>query len=128
MCCGRCGELGVGFVPYYPLASGLLTGKYRYGEPPPDGTRWAGTDVRDEDAWGTPRVSPTQTTFETIGRLQAFARRRGRTLVELAIAALASQPGVASVIAGATSAEQARANSVAGDWRLSADELARLPA
>jgi len=69
---------------------------------------------------------PTRATFETIERLEAFARERGRTLVELAIAALASQPGVASVIAGATSAEQARANAATSDWRLSADELARL--
>jgi aryl-alcohol dehydrogenase-like predicted oxidoreductase len=107
-----CRELDVGFVPYFPLASGLLTGKYRCGEPDPPGSRLEGRVADD--------------VFDRIRPLEEFARERGRTLLELAIAALASQPGVASVIAGATRAEQVRANAVAGDWELTADDLAEL--
>jgi len=111
----RCAELGVGFVPYFPLASGLLTGKYRRGEPPPPGTRLAG---RPE--------ALTDEAFDRIEALEAFAGERGHTLLELAIAGLASRAGVASVIAGATKPEQVRANVAAGDWELSADDLAAL--
>ena len=111
----RCAQLGVGFVPYFPLASGLLTGKYRRGEPPPPGTRLAG---RPE--------ALTDEVFDRIEALEAFAQARGHTLLELAIAGLASQPGVVSVIAGATKPEQARANAAAGDWELSVDDLAEL--
>jgi aryl-alcohol dehydrogenase-like predicted oxidoreductase len=111
----RCAELGVGFVPYFPLASGLLTGKYRRGEPPPPGTRLAG---RPE--------ALTDEAFDRIEALEAFAAERGHTLLELAIAGLASRAGVASVIAGATNPEQVRANVAAGDWELSADDLAAL--
>jgi aryl-alcohol dehydrogenase-like predicted oxidoreductase len=106
-------RLGVGFVPYFPLASGLLTGKYRRGEPRPKGTRLEGREIDDA-------------TFDRLEGLEAFAQERGRSLLELAIAALASQPGVPSVIAGATSAEQVRTNAAAADWELSADELAEL--
>ena len=109
----RCAELGVGFVPYFPLSSGLLTGKYRRGEPPP-GTRLAG---RPE--------ALTDEVFDRVEALEAFAQARGHTLLELAIAGLASQPGVASVIAGATKPEQVRANAAA-EWELSADNLAAL--
>ena len=111
----RCAELGVGFVPYFPLASGLLTGKYRRGEPPPSGTRLSGRSEVFSDA-----------AFDRIEALETFARERGHTLLELAIAGLASQPGVASVIAGATTPEQVRANAAAADWELSADDLAAL--
>jgi aryl-alcohol dehydrogenase-like predicted oxidoreductase len=107
-----CRELEVGFVPYFPLASGLLTGKYRRGEPDPPGSRLEGRVADD--------------VFERIRPLEEFARDRGRTLLELAIAALASQPGVASVIAGATRAEQVRANAAAGDWELTTDDLDEL--
>jgi aryl-alcohol dehydrogenase-like predicted oxidoreductase len=124
----RCRESGIGFVPYYPLAAGLLTGKYRHGEPPPEGTRWAGSDLLEEKTWLTPCVAATRATFDRIERLEAFAQYRGHTLVELAIAELASQPGVASVIAGATSAEQVRENAAASTWQLTMDELAQLPA
>lgn len=113
----RCRALGIAFVPYFPLASGLLTGKYRRGEPPPENTRLAG---RPETL--------TDEAFDVVERLEDFARARGRTLLELAIAGLASQPGVASVIAGATSAEQVRANAAAGEWQLTEDDLAQLPA
>lgn len=112
-----CRELGVGFVPYFPLASGLLTGKYRRGEPAPPGTRLAGRPaaLADDD-------------FAVIERLEAFARERGRSLLELAISGLASRPGVSSVIAGATSAQQVRANAAAGEWQLDAAELEALAA
>jgi aryl-alcohol dehydrogenase-like predicted oxidoreductase len=108
----RCRELGIGFVPYFPLASGMLTGKYRRGEAAPQGTRLHGQDDRL-----TPEV------FDTVERLETFARERGHSLLELAIAALASRPEIPSVIAGATRPEQIRANAAAADWVLDADEL-----
>ena len=114
-----CRELGVGFVPYFPLASGLLTGKYRRGERAPEGTRLHGRDeVLSDEA------------FDAVERLEEFARERGRTLLELAIAGLASQPGIVSVIVGATKPEQVRANAAAGDWELVSEDfeaLLRLP-
>ena len=110
-----CRELGIGFVPYFPLASGLLTGKYRRGEPAPSGSRLEGRADRLNDE-----------RFDRIEELARFAETRGHTLLELAIGALASTPGVASVIAGATTPEQARANAAAGSWKLSADELSEL--
>jgi aryl-alcohol dehydrogenase-like predicted oxidoreductase len=109
-----CAELGVGFVPYFPLASGLLTGKYRRGEPAPRGARLEGQIVEDE-------------TFDRIEALERLAAERGRTLLELAVSALASRPGIASVIAGATTPEQVRANAAAGAVEVSAGELAALP-
>ncbi len=111
-----CRELNIGFVAYFPLASGVLTGKYTRGEPPPDGTRlslWGGEMLNDE-------------TFDEVDCLTAFAVERGRSLHELAIAAVASTPGIASVLVGATSPEQARANA-AVDWELDPDELAAIP-
>jgi aryl-alcohol dehydrogenase-like predicted oxidoreductase len=107
------GRLGVAFVPYFPLASGLLTGKYRRREPRPVGTRLERREIGGA-------------TFDRIETLEAFARERGRSLLELAIAALASRPEIPSVIAGATSAEQVRANAAAADWELSEDELGEL--
>jgi aryl-alcohol dehydrogenase-like predicted oxidoreductase len=114
----RCRELGVSFIPYFPLSSGLLTGKYRRGEPPPPGSRLESR-----------RDALSDKAFDRIERLEEFAAARGRTLLELAIAGLASQPAVASVIAGATSPEQVRENAAAADWELSEaelDELSRL--
>jgi aryl-alcohol dehydrogenase-like predicted oxidoreductase len=112
-----CRERSIGFVPYFPLASGLLTGKFRRGEAPPAGTRLASRPERLTDA-----------AFDRIEALEAFARERGHTLLELAIAALAAQPGVASVIAGAMSPEQVAANAAAGEWELGAEDLAALAA
>jgi aryl-alcohol dehydrogenase-like predicted oxidoreductase len=109
-----CSELGVGFVPYFPLASGLLTGKYRRGEPAPAGSRLEGQPVDDE-------------TFDRIEALARFASEHGHTLLELAIGALASQPAVVSVITGAMTPEQVRVNAAAGCWRLTPEELAALP-
>jgi aryl-alcohol dehydrogenase-like predicted oxidoreductase len=111
-----CRELDVGFVPYFPLCSGLLTGKYRRGEPPPPGTRLAARDDMLDDE-----------RFDAVERLAAFAEERGRTLHELAIGALASTPGVASVIVGATKPEQVRMNVASGGWELTAEELAAVP-
>jgi aryl-alcohol dehydrogenase-like predicted oxidoreductase len=110
-------ELGVGFVPYFPLASGLLTGKFRRGEEPPAGTRMASR-----------RDRLTDVTFDRIEALEAFAVERGRTLLELAFAGLASQPGVASVIAGAMSPDQVSSNATAAAWELDRDDLAALAA
>jgi aryl-alcohol dehydrogenase-like predicted oxidoreductase len=109
-----CREYGVGFVPYFPLASGLLTGKYRRGEPPPAGSRLENRPEARADE-----------RLERIEALEAFATEHGHTLLELAIGGLASQPGVASVIAGATTPEQVHANAAAS-WELTAVELAAL--
>jgi aryl-alcohol dehydrogenase-like predicted oxidoreductase len=109
-----CERLGVGVIPYFPLENGLLTGKYRRGEPIPDGTRLAGRFDVSDDQW------------RRMEAFEAFGRERGRSLLEVAVAGLAAQPAVASVIAGAMSPEQVRANAAAGDWELSADDLAAL--
>ena len=108
-----CRELGVSYVPYFPLASGLLTGKYRRGETAPEGTRLAGRDIEEER-------------FDRVEACAAFAGAHGHTLHELAISALASTPGMGSIIAGATRPEQVRANAAAATWRLSDEELAAL--
>jgi aryl-alcohol dehydrogenase-like predicted oxidoreductase len=108
----RCRELGVAFVPYFPLASGLLTGKYRRGEAPPPGSRLEGRDDR-----------LTDDAFDRVEGLEDWARAQGRTVLELAISALASEPGVASVIAGATTPEQVWENAASADWEL--DEAQR---
>jgi aryl-alcohol dehydrogenase-like predicted oxidoreductase len=110
-----CARLGIGFVPYFPLASGLLTGKYRRGEPAPEGTRLHGREVEGER-------------FDKIERLERLAGERGRTLLELAIGGLAAVPGVVSVIAGATRPEQVRANAAAGAWEATAEDVAAIRA
>ena len=112
-----CERLGLGVLPYFPLASGLLTGKYRRGEPRPEGTRLAG---RDEVF--------TDEKFDRIEALEDFARERGLSLLQVAIGGLAAQPAVASVIAGATKPDQVRANAAAADWQASAGDLAALNA
>lgn len=112
-----CRRHGIGVLPYFPLASGLLTGKYRRGEAPPDGSRLA--------RWGqTDRL--TDERFDVVEALEKYASERGITILDVAIGGLAAQPGVASVIAGATSVEQVRANVAAGTWHPSADDLAAL--
>jgi len=111
-----CRELGVGFVAYFPLAGGLLTGKYRRGSPAPEGTRLA--------RWGRELLSDE--TFDAVERLESFAAEHGRSLHELAIAAAYSTPGIVSVLVGATSPEQVEANA-AVDWELDPDTLAAMP-
>ncbi len=123
----RCLELGIGFVPYYPLAAGLLTGKYRPGAPPPPGTRHAGKAATIDGVQVTDQVEASASVFAQVDRLEEYARSSGHSLLELAIAGLASRPGVASVIAGATSPEQVAANAAAGEWRLTPAELAAIP-
>ena len=110
-----CEHAGVGILPYFPLANGLLTGKYARGQEPAAGTRLA----------GRPDYL-TAERFDTVERLASFAADRDLTLLDVAIGGLAAQPGVASVIAGATSAEQVRANAAAGGWVPDVGELAEL--
>ena len=112
-----CERLGIGVLPYFPLASGLLTGKYRRGQPPPEGTRLA---TRGEVF--------TDETFDRLEALEAFAEERGVSLLSVAIGGLLGQPAIASVIAGATKPDQVRANAAAGEWEPSADDLATLNA
>jgi aryl-alcohol dehydrogenase-like predicted oxidoreductase len=108
-------ELGIGFIPYFPLASGLLSGKFHRDQPPPSGTRMA-------DRWD--EVEPPM--FDRIEALESFAAERHRTLLELAFAGLLAQPGVASVIAGAMTPEQVVANAMAGGWQLAPEDAAEL--
>jgi aryl-alcohol dehydrogenase-like predicted oxidoreductase len=108
-------ELGVGFVPYFPLASGLLSGKFRRDQPPPPGTRMS-------DRWAEVDMS----VFDRIEALESFAAERHHTLLELAFAGLLAQPGVASVIAGAMNREQVEGNAMAGSWRLADEDAAEL--
>ncbi len=112
-----CERLGIGFVPFFPLASGLLTGKYRRGEPGPEGARLSG---RDQIA--------TEEQFELIDALQNYADQRGLALIEVAIGALLARDAVSSVIAGATRPEQVRANAAAAKWNPSEDDLRALRA
>jgi aryl-alcohol dehydrogenase-like predicted oxidoreductase len=115
-----CREHDIAFLPYFPLAGGLLTGKYARGEAPPEGTRLAVfPPVRDH-------LGLSDENLARVERLGAFASQRGHTLIELAFSWLASQPQVASVIAGATSPAQAQANARHVAWSLSDEELAEL--
>ena len=110
-----CERLGLGVLPYFPLASGLLTGKYRRDQPVPEGTRLSG---RNEVF--------TDETFERLEALERFAEEREVTLLHVAIGGLLGQSAVASVIAGATKPEQVRANVAAAEWEPSADDVATL--
>jgi aryl-alcohol dehydrogenase-like predicted oxidoreductase len=110
-----CAELGLGFVPFYPLASGLLTGKYRPGEPGPAGARLT---ERDEIA--------SEEQFALVGALQHYAQARSVSLIDVAIGALLANATISSVIAGATKPEQVRANARAARWRPDAEDLAQL--
>jgi aryl-alcohol dehydrogenase-like predicted oxidoreductase len=112
-----CEKLGISFLPYFPLASGILTGKYRPGEAPPDGTRLAFWKPREHFAMG-------DNLMQRVGRLSDFAASNGHSLLELAISWLLARPAVKSVIAGATSPEQVRSNAAAANWKLSSEELA----
>jgi aryl-alcohol dehydrogenase-like predicted oxidoreductase len=111
----RCAELGLGFIPYFPLASGLLTGKVSRDHPPAEGTRLHGLDISDDD-------------LTRVERLAAWAGAHGRSLLEVAIGSLLATGPVVSVIAGATKPEQVRANAAAGDWEPTAAELREVSA
>ena len=112
-------EYRLGLLPYFPLASGLLTGKYKPGAAAPDDTRF-GKMPALRDRYVTPRNEAI------VQKLQAFAQARGHTLLELAFSWLAARPQVASVIAGATRVEQVEQNVNAIAWTLSAQEMAEI--
>jgi aryl-alcohol dehydrogenase-like predicted oxidoreductase len=114
-----CRHYGVGILPYFPLASGFLTGKYRRGAEIPKGTRF-GMMQRTADQ------ILNDANFATLERLEEFARSREHTMVELALSWLASQPEVPSVIAGATRPEQVTENVKACGWKLKPEELAEV--
>jgi aryl-alcohol dehydrogenase-like predicted oxidoreductase len=116
-----CEHFGLGILPYFPLASGLLTGKFRKGEPLPKDTRLgaaAGSGYFDHFT--------TDEKFDIVARLTEFAEARGHTILELAFSWLLAQPVVPSVIAGATKAEQVAANVKAADWVMTPEELAEI--
>jgi aryl-alcohol dehydrogenase-like predicted oxidoreductase len=108
----------VGIVPYFPLASGMLTGKYQRGEEYPEGSRFAAMSFFASVA--------SDENYDRVEALTEFAEARGHTILELAVAWLAAQDGVGTVICGATTPEQVRANAAAADWRLTQEDLAAL--
>ncbi|PPJ26084.1 aldo/keto reductase [Nocardia nova] len=108
---------GIGLLPYFPLASGLLTGKYKRGVPAPEGSRI--------QAWGR-ESALTDAVFDIVEQLEDFAAQRSITLLDVAIGGLAARPAVSSVIAGATSPEQVEANVRAGQWQPTAEDLAEI--
>jgi len=110
---------GMSLIPFFPLASGFLTGKYSKGEEPPEGTRFAGSPNMgnryfNDDNWSL------------LSKLQSFAGERGHSVAELAFSWLLGNPVVPSVIAGATKPEQVTANAQAAGWQLSDDEMAEI--
>jgi aryl-alcohol dehydrogenase-like predicted oxidoreductase len=110
-----CERLGLGFVPYFPLASGLLSGKYRRGEAGPAGARLSGRDqIASDDQ------------FDLIDTLEDYSRERGLSLLHVAIGSLLARRPVSSVIAGATKPDQIRANAHAASWTPSKDQVAAL--
>lgn len=113
----ECEREGIAFLPYFPLANGLLTGKYRRGRPAPRGSRigsgWHAELLTDEN-------------LDIVEELISFAESRGHTILELAFSWLLSRPVVASVIAGATKPEQVKANAAAANWKLTSEELAKV--
>jgi aryl-alcohol dehydrogenase-like predicted oxidoreductase len=115
----ECRRLGLAYLPFFPLASGMLTGKYTKGEAPASGTRM--------QRWGT-RASGllSDENFEVVDALSAWAASHDHSLLDLAFAWLIEKPVIPSVIAGATKADQVRANAAAGGWRLSAEEAAEV--
>jgi aryl-alcohol dehydrogenase-like predicted oxidoreductase len=116
-----CERFGLGMLPFFPLASGLLTGKYRRGEPPPDGTRMAVMGARFASAM-------SEANFDKLDALAAWAADHGRGLLDLAFAWLLGHPVVSSVIAGATRPEQVQANAAAGAWVLTPEQVAEVGA
>ena len=116
----ECERMGIAFIPYFPLASGLLTGKYRKGRPIPEHGRLA------ETRWARRVLTPEH--LDRVEALVGLTERQGRSLLDLAIAWLLVRPVVASVIAGATSPAQVRANVAAASWQPSADVLAEVDA
>jgi aryl-alcohol dehydrogenase-like predicted oxidoreductase len=117
-----CAKLGLAFIPYFPLASGVLSGKYKRGEVPPAGTRLAGMAAdRQEQAL-------SDAVMNRVEALEAWATAHGHTLLDLAFAWLLAKPVVACVIAGATKPEQVVANAAAAQWHLTEAEMAEIDA
>ena len=117
----ECDRTGMAFLPFFPLASGLLSGKYREGEPPPEGTRLAAMGDRAASQLSEERLA-------AVAALDAVARREGHTVLDLAIGWLLNRSAVASVIAGATRPEQIAGNVAAGGWRPSEEVLTEVDA
>ena len=116
-----CQAEGLGILPYFPLASGFLSGKYRQGEKPPEGTRIAAWGARGEEIL-------SERNFAVLSGLERFAEARGKTVLDVAIAWLISHPYVPSVISGATKPEQVEQNVKAAEWRLSPEEMSEIDA
>jgi len=114
-----CMKYGLGMLPYFPLASGFLTGKYRPNETPPEGTRLS------NPAGPFSRIL-NEGNFDKLMKLEKFAEDRGHTMIELAFSWLASKPFIGSVIAGATKPEQVEVNAKAADWKLTDEEFAEV--
>jgi aryl-alcohol dehydrogenase-like predicted oxidoreductase len=114
-----CKEFGVSVLPFFPLASGFLTGKYKKGEPMPEGARLTAMGPMAERML-------SERNWATLGGLSEFAESHGHTMLELAMGWLASLPYVASVIAGATRPDQVEQNVKAGEWHLTAEEMAEI--
>ena len=118
----ECARLELAFIPYFPLMSGLLSGKYRRGEAPPPGTRlatYSPEDVADH---------MTERNLDAVDRLSGWATEHGRSILELAVAWLLARPAVATVITGASTPEQVRQNVAAGAWRMTPDEIREVDA
>jgi aryl-alcohol dehydrogenase-like predicted oxidoreductase len=116
-----CEKYGLGVLPYFPLASGFLTGKYRPGQPAPEGTRLAAMGQRAD-------ATLNDKNFDLLTKLEDFAQQRGHTMLDLAIGWLASHAYVPSVIAGATKPDQVEQNVAAGSWKLTPEEMAEVNA
>lgn len=111
-----CQQYGLGILPYFPLASGMLTGKYQRGAEPAQGTRLA--------MWGERgKAALSDRNFDTVEKLDNFAKQNGHTVLELAFSWLASMPHISSVIAGATSPAQVKQNAEAAGWRLTPEQM-----
>ncbi len=113
----ECRRRNLAFIPYFPLASGLLTGKYRLGQPPPPGSRL-------DSGWGADRMS--RWNLQVVEALIRFAEDRGHSILELAFSWLLARDPVTTVIAGATTPEQVRANAAAASWQLTEQEMAEV--
>jgi aryl-alcohol dehydrogenase-like predicted oxidoreductase len=120
-----CQAYNIGVIPYTPLASGFLTGKYKFGVAPSSDYRLSMFSSEDGIKAGPGDVF-TESSYKIVTWLESFAQERGHTVAELAIAWLLSHPWISTVIAGAKNVEQVSANAKAGDWKLTEDEVAKI--
>ena len=116
----ECAATGLAFLPFFPLFSGLLTGKYRRNEPLPEGSRLTNAPAERQASAFSDR------NYEIVEALTLFAESKGHTILDLAFARLLANPAIPSVIAGATSGDQVRSNAATAGWTLSADEIAEI--